>query len=50
MHKKGYIHRDIKPDNILTKKGDDYDLLYLVDFGVSKKIYKKDGNLIKARS
>ncbi|CAD7940756.1 unnamed protein product [Amoebophrya sp. A120] len=33
MHKKNYIHRDIKPDNFVYHN----DLIYLIDFGLAKK-------------
>ena len=34
IHKCGFLHRDIKPDNILLSK--DYKKIYLIDFGLSK--------------
>lgn len=37
VHSKSYIHRDIKPDNILTGLNQDAATLYLVDFGLAKR-------------
>jgi len=42
LHKKNYIHRDIKPDNFLVGK-DDPKRVYMIDFGLSKK-YKTSKN------
>ncbi|CAD8141347.1 unnamed protein product [Paramecium pentaurelia] len=45
VHKRGVIHRDIKPENILMGRGNDTNVVYLVDFGISKK-YKINGQHI----
>ncbi|MGL4464711.1 MAG: serine/threonine-protein kinase [Planctomycetia bacterium] len=35
LHDRGYLHRDVKPDNILF---DEFDHVYLTDFGISKAL------------
>jgi casein kinase 1 len=38
LHKKGYIYRDVKPSNFII--GQDQTLIYILDFGLVKKIGK----------
>lgn len=40
MHKNNFIHRDMKPDNFVMGNGSKRSLVYLIDFGLSKR-YKE---------
>jgi len=37
MHAKSFIHRDIKPENFLTGSDRNAHMVYIIDFGLSKK-------------
>jgi serine/threonine protein kinase len=44
VHSKGYIHRDIKPGNFVVGLGDKSKIIYIIDFGLSKRYIDKNTN------
>jgi serine/threonine protein kinase len=45
MHSRGYIHRDIKPHNIVLGRKKNAKKLYLVDFGLSRRFCTREGGI-----
>jgi len=38
MHSKNYIHRDIKPDNLMMGLGDTSNIVHMIDFGLTRLV------------
>lgn len=37
IHKKGFVHRDIKANNFMVGRADRNKIVYVIDFGLSKR-------------
>lgn len=46
IHKKKFIHRDIKPDNFCIGHQQTSNKIFLLDFGLAKRYIQRDGKHI----
>jgi casein kinase 1 len=37
IHRKGFVHRDIKANNFMVGKGEKCKIVYVIDFGLAKR-------------
>ena len=49
LHKKDFIHRDIKPDNFCVGLHKTSNKIYIIDLGLAKRFIQRDGKHIPYR-
>lgn len=47
LHEKGFVHCDLKPDNILIGLKSEENMIYLIDFGLAHSYLDSYGKHIK---
>jgi serine/threonine protein kinase len=46
LHRRGYLHRDIKPQNVLVKEEKGLKVFKIADFGFTKKAINVEGTVL----
>uniref|UniRef100_A0A0N4Z775 Protein kinase domain-containing protein n=1 Tax=Parastrongyloides trichosuri TaxID=131310 RepID=A0A0N4Z775_PARTI len=49
LHGAGYLHRDIKPDNMMIGLPPNNNKIYLIDFGMGRRFKNSDGSIRKTK-
>lgn len=45
MHKKGFLHRDLKANNFMVGKGNKRNIVFIIDFGLAKRYKDLKNNI-----